>query len=217
MFNGMIVIVIALFIQLHNVYAQNACTGVALAACGQHPCIQTGTEYSCLCSNMQLAQSAAQCNIINPIVTQPPIVFPNQCGNAVCPPGATCIPTNQNPPLYVCVCANNVIANPTCPTTLPNNPCLLNPCINGGTCVVNQLTLQAVCVCPQNTYGRNCATYYPSVGHHNNWCYNGGRHINAYGQPYCTCPYHYRGRRCELQYSPYNYVYLYQYPQQYGK
>lgn len=48
-------------------------------------------------------------------------------------------------------------------------------------------------------------------------CYNGGQCLNGYGQAYCSCPYNYRGRRCELRYNPYNYVYLYYNPYQYGK
>ncbi|CAF3192693.1 unnamed protein product [Rotaria sp. Silwood2] len=217
--NSMIVIAIALFMQLHNVHAQSACTPAAVATCAPYTCVQTENIFSCLCSTMQLAQSAAECNSINPVVTtQPPVVIPNQCTNAVCPAGATCVPTNQNPALYICVCPNNIIANPDCPINPPpSNQCVLNnPCRNGGTCVINQLTLQAVCICPSNTYGQNCATPCRPMCD-NSWCYNGGRCANVYGQAYCMCPYNYRGRRCELRYSAYNYVYLYYYPYHYGK
>lgn len=146
------------FVQLTHIHAQNACTAAAIATCGSYPCVQTDTVFSCLCSNMQLAGSAAQCNALG--TTSSPVVIPNICGNAYCPAGATCIPTNQNPAQYVCLCPNNILANPDCPVNpLPNNPCLIsNPCYNGGTCVVNQLTLQAVCICPPNTYGSNCAS-----------------------------------------------------------
>jgi hypothetical protein len=156
--NGMIFIVIALFMQISNIHAQNACNAAAIAACGSYPCVQTDTIYSCLCPNLQLAQSAAACGAI--VTVAPPVVIPNVCGNVVCQAGATCIPTNQNPAQYVCLCPNNVLGNPNCPVNpLPNNPCsLYNPCTNGGTCVVNQLTLQAVCICPPNTYGTNCAS-----------------------------------------------------------
>ncbi len=156
----MIFIVIALFMQLSNVHGQNACDATALATCGNYPCVQVGTTYQCLCSTSpsQLAQSAAACNAL--VTVAPPVVIPNVCGNVVCSAGATCIPTNQNPAQYVCLCPNNILGNPNCPINqLPNNPCLLyNPCTNGGTCVVNQLTLQAVCLCPPNSYGTNCAT-----------------------------------------------------------
>lgn len=147
-----------LFLQISNIHAQtNACNAAAIAACNPYPCVQTDTQYSCLCPNMQLAQTAAACGTL--VTTPQTPGIPNVCGNAVCPAGATCVPTSTNPTRYICVCPNNIIANPDCPTTaLPNNPCLqYNPCLNGGTCVVNTLTLQAVCVCPPNTYGANCA------------------------------------------------------------
>jgi hypothetical protein len=155
--NGMIVLVIALFMQLPNIHAQNACNAQAIAICSPYTCVQTDTVYSCLCPTGTLAQSAAGCgNVIVPTIA--PIY--NQCGNVICPAGATCVPTNQNPSMYICVCPNNIIANPDCPVNpLPNNPCLYNPCTNGGTCVVNQLTLQAICICPPNMYGSNCSSY----------------------------------------------------------
>lgn len=140
-----------------NAQAQNACTAAAVALCAPYTCVQTDTVYSCLCPNMQLAQSAAQCTGVV-VTTASPIG--NQCGNAYCPAGATCVPTNQNPSQYVCICPFNVLANPDCPVNPPvNNPCTFsNPCANGGTCVLNPLTSQAVCVCPPNTYGSNCAS-----------------------------------------------------------
>ena len=157
----MIIAVIVVLMQVICINAQtNVCTPANAAICGRYPCVQTDTVFSCLCSNMQLAASQAACDALVSSTTQAPVVVPNQCANAVCPAGATCIPTNQNPALYICLCPNNIIANPDCPVNpLPTNPCLTNnPCLNGGTCVVNQLTLQAVCICPPNTYGSNCAS-----------------------------------------------------------
>lgn len=155
-----IIVLIVVLAQTICIYGQgNVCTPANIATCGIYTCVQTDTVFSCLCSNMQLAASEAACNALISSTTQSPIVVPNQCGNAICPAGATCIPTNQNPSQYICLCPNNIIANPDCPVNpLPNNPCLINnPCLNGGTCVVNQLTLQAVCICPTNTYGPNCS------------------------------------------------------------
>lgn len=160
MLRSMIVIFIALFSQVPKIHAQqNACTANAIAICGAYPCVQTGTEFRCLCTDGTLGTSSTACGGGTLITTQPPVVIPNQCGNAVCPAGATCVPTNQNPSLYVCVCPYNVLANPDCPSgPMSNNPCLTsNPCQTGGTCVFNQLTNQAICLCPQGTYGRNCA------------------------------------------------------------
>ncbi|CAF1115222.1 unnamed protein product [Rotaria sordida] len=211
---SMIIFIVMLFLQLSTSYAQdNLCTSTAIATCNPYPCVQTGNIFSCLCSDMTTKPSAVECNGGVIPTTQSPVVIPNQCANAVCPAGATCVPTNQNPSVYICLCPNNVIGNPDCPTNpLPNNPCLTNnPCRNGGTCAVNPLTLQAVCICPSGSYGPNCG--YPCRPTCNSsWCYNGGRCVNAYGQPYCFCGRNQRGRRCELQYSNLNYVYLYHHP-----
>lgn len=222
----MIAILFALtLLQVSLVKSQNACTATAVATCGRYTCVQTDTIFSCLCSNFQLASSQAACDLLvssTPAATTlptttPSIILPNQCATANCPAGSTCIPTTSNPPLYICLCPGGVIGNPNCPTTSVTNPCLTNnPCLNGGTCTVNTLTSQAVCLCPANTYGPNCATYCrPACD--SNWCYNGGRCANVYGYTYCSCPFNYRGRRCELRSDYYNYVYLYYPPQHYGK
>lgn len=159
-----ILIAIVFIAEIPSLFGQNQCTPTAIATCGSYTCVQTGELFMCLCSDFSLKPSAAECNsqttAVTITTTQPTVVIPNQCANANCPSGSTCVPTNQNPALYICVCPNHIIANPDCPTTaLPNNPCLINnPCRNGGTCVVNQLTLQAVCICPTGTYGTNCAS-----------------------------------------------------------
>ena len=171
-FQSMISAVVLLLLQLpYSTGQTNQCTPTAIATCGAYSCVQTGTTFSCLCPDQTLKPNAAACaTIITTTTTVSPVVIPNQCGNAVCPAGATCIPTNQNPSRYVCLCPNNVLGNPNCPTTpLANNPCLTsNPCRNGGTCVVNQLNLQAVCICPSGTYGRSCS-YSCNVTCNYNW------------------------------------------------
>jgi hypothetical protein len=156
-------IVITLLSQLPESHGQetNQCTAAAIATCGGYSCVQTNDLFACLCPDMTLKPSAAACNgAAVTTTTTPSTVIPNQCANAICPAGATCVPTNINPALYVCVCPNNVIANPDCPTTLPaNNVCATNnPCRNGATCVLNPLNNQAVCLCPTGSYGQNCAS-----------------------------------------------------------
>jgi hypothetical protein len=151
---------VILTIQCIDIDAQtNQCTQAAITLCGSFPCIQVGDLASCLCSDMILKPNAAQCSTTVATTAISSVMIPNQCANAICPNGATCIPTNQNPSRYICLCRNNIIANPDCPiNVLPNNPCMTNnPCTNGGTCVINQLTMQAVCLCTASTYGPNCA------------------------------------------------------------
>ena len=158
--NRLLVCVLVALACASQVHGQNnVCTPAVVSACAQYPCVQVANTAFCVCADGNTLGTAAECNalIVNP--TPPPNGIPNQCANAVCPNGATCIPTNQNPSLYICLCPNNIIANPSCPVNqLPNNPCVPNnPCLAGATCVVNTLTLQAVCLCPPNTYGANCA------------------------------------------------------------
>lgn len=149
-----------IFLQCFDIDAQNnQCTPTAVATCGTFTCVQVNDNFFCLCNDLTLKPSASACNgAIVTTTTAAPVIIPNQCANAICPNGATCVPTNQNPSQYICLCPNNIIANPDCPSTQnPSNPCLTNnPCMNGATCVVNQLTLTAVCLCPPNTYGPNC-------------------------------------------------------------
>lgn len=154
--------VVVLFLQALTISAQNACTPAAVATCGQYTCVQTDTLFSCLCANFQLASSAAACDsLVSTTVatTTQSVVLPNACLTANCPAGSTCVQTTLNPPLYVCLCPGGVIGTPNCPNTQVTNPCLTNnPCLNGGTCTVNQLTSQVVCLCPPYTYGPNCGT-----------------------------------------------------------
>lgn len=156
----MFLILAVLFLQYLSSYAQqpNACTAAAIAACNPYTCVQSGINAFCLCNDGSLQPSAAGCG--GPITTtQNPVVIPNVCGNIVCSANAQCIPTCLNPPRHICLCPNNIIGNPDCPTTpLANNPCQFsNPCLNGGTCAVNPLTLRAVCICPSGFYGPNCS------------------------------------------------------------
>jgi len=195
-------------------YSYSQCPAANQQICGTFPCVQTGGIFSCLCPNMNFAQSAAECGGAVLTTTVPTIIVPNACDTVTCQAGATCIPTSVNPAAYICLCPNNIIANPTCPTApFNNNPCLAQPnkCQNGGTCVVNTISLQACCLCPTNYYGPNCQSVCVRQCT-SDWCYNGGRCGNAYGKPYCSCPQNYRGRRCEVKLNTHNYVYLYHHP-----
>ncbi|XP_072047293.1 fibropellin-3-like [Amphiura filiformis] len=72
--------------------------------------------------------------------------------------------------------------------------CLLEPCLNGGTC--EDLAFDYMCTCPLGFTGRNCETNNrcsPSP------CQQGGtctEDVNGY---YCTCPPRWSGTHCERE------------------
>ncbi|XP_078580606.1 uncharacterized protein LOC144864418 isoform X3 [Branchiostoma floridae x Branchiostoma japonicum] len=45
------------------------------------------------------------------------------------------------------------------PTCIPPDPCLANPCYNGGTCVRTGLTTDFTCTCPSDYTGDTCQSY----------------------------------------------------------
>jgi len=95
------------------------------------------------------------------------------------------------------------------------NPCIPNPCQNGGRCRPNLAAGNYVCECPANFNGPNCETsmlfpwifrsidiyiYFLNQGNPcgANPCLNGGQCIpNNVGGFTCSCPNPYTGQRCE--------------------
>ncbi len=81
---------------------------------------------------------------------------------------------------YSCYC-NVGYSGSNCQNIL--NPCLNNPCLNGGLCNAISST-QFSCTCPSNYGGSNCATYNPCAS---SPCANGGTCTPSNSGFTCTC------------------------------
>ncbi|XP_055528454.1 cubilin homolog [Wyeomyia smithii] len=138
-----------------------------------------------------------------------------KCGN--CPPdftgdGKICMPRNGRctpglcHPLARCVDYASGVVSCICPPgyqgsgyglsgcmRAPLNPCMFNPCKNGGTCTV--IGFNYTCSCPQGTAPPNCARLTsPCVP---NPCLNGGTCTPFLDRYVCGCPAGYTGLRCQ--------------------
>jgi hypothetical protein len=82
-----------------------------------------------------------------------------------------------------------------CQTQVQTNPCLSNPCQNGGSCI-NQYNGQCTCQCPQCYSGQYCQVYNPCCNVH---CQNGGTPLNTNGMCQCVCPSGYTGQYCQTK------------------
>nr|XP_006820208.1 PREDICTED: neurogenic locus notch homolog protein 2-like [Saccoglossus kowalevskii] len=75
-----------------------------------------------------------------------------------------------------------------------DNPCAVNPCANGGTCINNNY-ISYTCICLPQYAGVTCETSQPCASYP---CMNGGtctEMLNEYFS--CECPMYYSGTRCQ--------------------
>ncbi len=94
---------------------------------------------------------------------------------------------------FACACLNSY-SGTCCEITLAaSNPCLINPCINSGTCQVVAANTYR-CVCQSGFLGVRCEQRLCDP----NPCLYGGVCL-PYGNSFqCQCPPQYTGRCCEL-------------------
>ncbi|XP_055601686.1 cubilin homolog [Uranotaenia lowii] len=117
----------------------------------------------------------------------------SRCTPGMCHPLARCVdyPSGIN-----CICPSGYQGSGFGPSgclRTPVNPCLFNPCRNGGTCtaVGNNYT----CTCPQGTALPNCMKLINSCVP--NPCMNGGTCTPVLDRFVCSCPSGYTGQRCQ--------------------
>ncbi|XP_051773782.1 protein eyes shut homolog [Ctenopharyngodon idella] len=141
--------------------------------CDSSPCQHQGTctdfvgYYNCACPS---GYAGADCEIdINACA------FPN----VTCPPGTFCedLPGDQ---LHVC--------HTQCPR-------YLQPCANGGHCVLNNITSYG-CVCAPGWTGLTCLVNINECVQHR--CQNGATCVDEVGGYSCLCGHGYTGVHCEL-------------------
>ncbi|CAF3378373.1 unnamed protein product [Rotaria socialis] len=194
----------------------NPCCAVVLAPaapnqCQPNPCQNGGTCYlrpgsfGCSCP----VGFSGVCCEINLVATNP--CYTNPCVN-----GGTCQVAGPN--LFRCVCPTGiclVIGNnfqcqcppqytgPTCGILVPPpNPCISQPCLNGGTCTPTGPTSTCtptgpttyVCSCTPSYYGPCCELRNYCIP---NPCYNGGSCVATTTGYLCQCSFPFTGSNCE--------------------
>ena len=102
----------------------------------------------------------------------------------------------------------------TTATSSPSNnntdPCIMNPCMNGGSCYSSGG--YTGCTCPGGWYGQYCEYYWSETTTSSslnnstdvcsmNPCMNGGSCIFSGGFPVCLCPNGWHGQYCENHWS----------------
>ncbi|XP_024860976.1 protein eyes shut homolog isoform X2 [Kryptolebias marmoratus] len=80
----------------------------------------------------------------------------------------------------------------TCRVPCPQN---LQPCANGGRCVLNNASTYT-CICSRGWSGQNCHVNANDCIQH--WCQNGASCVDQIGGYSCLCPSGYTGVYCEL-------------------
>ncbi|KAI7805359.1 putative protein eyes shut-like protein [Triplophysa rosa] len=141
--------------------------------CDFSPCQHQGTcidlvgSYKCSCPS---GFTGVDCEIDIDACSQP---------NINCPPGTFCVDLPGDL-LYVC--------HTSCPR-------YLQPCANGGHCVLNNITGYS-CVCTPGWTGPTCLVNVNECVQHK--CLNGGTCIDEVGGYRCLCGYGYTGVHCEL-------------------
>ncbi|RMX59194.1 hypothetical protein pdam_00007743 [Pocillopora damicornis] len=120
------------------------------------------------------------------------------CQECGCPKGNP----SANPPLFAqkcdaegdCYCEDGLdLRDDGCAKGRTNNPCLSNPCQNGGTCEDINSNTAYKCRCPEGYTGTNCEKAICSPG----YCLNGGICKPVGNTPTCICQPGYTGLRCE--------------------
>ncbi|XP_068705343.1 fibropellin-1-like isoform X2 [Montipora foliosa] len=192
-------------------------------ACVPNPCANNGKcmqspdgGYRCTCEN---GYTGVNCDLVidgclgNPCQNGATCRFENgkvqclckgkftgpTCSECGCPKGN---PT-ADPPIFAqkcdaegeCYCESdmNQVKN-GCLRLEDPNPCLSNPCQNGGTCVTIDINggKAYLCECPEGFKGINCEQAVCTPG----YCLNGGICKPVNKQPTCICQAGYTGPRC---------------------
>ncbi|XP_065815558.1 protein eyes shut homolog [Labrus bergylta] len=103
---------------------------------------------------------------------------------------ACALPNNTCPPNTQCLDLPSGLEF-TCRVPCPQN---LQPCANGGRCVLNNAS-KYTCICAPGWTGQNCRINVNDCVQH--WCQNGGSCVDEIDGYSCLCPRGYTGVYCE--------------------
>ncbi|XP_053732042.1 protein eyes shut homolog [Synchiropus splendidus] len=103
---------------------------------------------------------------------------------------ACALPNSTCPPDMQCFDLSDGLKY-TCRTPCPPN---LQPCANGGRCVLNSAS-SFTCICSPGWSGQNCRTNVNDCVQH--WCQNGATCVDEIDGYRCLCPRGYTGNHCE--------------------
>ncbi|XP_028845065.1 protein eyes shut homolog isoform X2 [Denticeps clupeoides] len=141
--------------------------------CESNPCQHNGTcadfvgSYKCTCLPGFIG---ANCEVDIDACSLP---------NSTCPPKSMCLDLPE---------ALRYMCRIPCPQHI-------QPCANGGVCVLNNATSYS-CICPPGWSGRSCLVNIDNCADH--WCQNGGTCVDAVDGYSCVCQTGYNGTYCEL-------------------
>jgi hypothetical protein len=91
-------------------------------------------------------------------------------------------------------------------SSIENDPCLPNPCLNTGSCLLINEKSQYLCICSKNYSGLKCQNKKNTIKESNipnekcefNLCGNGGTCIKSFKSYFCLCKFNFTGTNCEI-------------------
>lgn len=95
----------------------------------------------------------------------------------------------------------NLNLQSTSNSSIKDNLCLPNPCLNSGSCLSINEKSQYLCICSKNYSGLKCQNKKDTTSNQKcefNLCVNGGTCIKSFKSNFCLCKFNFTGTNCEI-------------------